>query len=111
MVRCPSSPGGCNAAGYDPSQDLGAILYNGPYDPQLQNNGAGGKPPYQNFSVQVPPSFTSGEEIALVATHLNLVGVRTTILSVPEPIPYPSCAFQAGPFTNLQTLFVPLTVA
>ncbi|EKM60344.1 uncharacterized protein PHACADRAFT_23720 [Phanerochaete carnosa HHB-10118-sp] len=87
IVPCPAD--GCTDPSYNPSDDLGQIFYNGAYNPQSQP-GAPQKPPHQNFTVQVPTSFTSGENVALIATHLNLVG--------------------AGPEPVLQVLFVPLTV-
>ena len=75
MAPCPSN--GCTDPSYDPSGDLGDILYNGPYDPEFHNGMPGvlNKPPYQNLTIEVPTSFTSGEQIALIATHLNLIGV------------------------------------
>ncbi|GJE93123.1 hypothetical protein PsYK624_092820 [Phanerochaete sordida] len=88
MARCPSA--GCTDPSYDPAGALGDILYNGPYDPQYHAEAGIGKPPHQNFSVPVPTSFAAGDKVALIATHLNLV--------------------EAGPHTNLETKFVPLTV-
>ncbi|EKM52099.1 uncharacterized protein PHACADRAFT_165414 [Phanerochaete carnosa HHB-10118-sp] len=88
MAPCPSV--GCTDPSYNPSNQLGQILYNGPYNPQYHPETGVGKPQYQNFSIEVPTSFTSGENIALIATHINLIG--------------------AGPEPALQVLFVPLTV-
>ncbi|EKM52118.1 uncharacterized protein PHACADRAFT_262599, partial [Phanerochaete carnosa HHB-10118-sp] len=88
MASCPAD--GCTSPSYDPSDILGQILFNGLWDPEFQP-GATQLPPHQNFTVEVPPSFTSGENVALIATHLVLVG--------------------AGPEAILQTTFVPLTVS
>ncbi|KAJ6493999.1 hypothetical protein C8R47DRAFT_1118009 [Mycena vitilis] len=53
-----------------PSEALGTILYNGPYDPEFQ---PGPKPPYQNFTVTIPPSAPKGKAQLGVA-HFSLVG-------------------------------------
>ncbi|KIP06184.1 hypothetical protein PHLGIDRAFT_36040 [Phlebiopsis gigantea 11061_1 CR5-6] len=89
IARCPAY--GCTSPQYDPSSILGNILYNGPYNPQYHpEDPIKGKPQYQNFSVEIPPTLTAGEQVALIGTHLNLIG--------------------AGPEPYLQVLFVPLTV-
>lgn len=74
MAACNPS---CTAdPNYNPANLLGSILYNGPYNPQPHpEDTSGWKPFYQNFSIEVPTGFTSGEQVALIATHLNLVGV------------------------------------
>ncbi|TDL18089.1 hypothetical protein BD410DRAFT_793581 [Rickenella mellea] len=54
----------------DTNERLGAILYAGPFSPQ---NGAGDFVPFQNFTVQVPPSFQTGKAVLSVA-HASLVG-------------------------------------
>ncbi|KAJ7653161.1 hypothetical protein DFH06DRAFT_1204857 [Mycena polygramma] len=57
-----------------PSDVLGSILYNGPYDPQFRNNGTPpNKPPYQNFTVTIPSTAQSGKAQLGVA-HLSLIG-------------------------------------
>ncbi len=53
---------------------LGTILYNGPYEPQYAD-GAPSLPPHQNFSIQVPATFKSGQ-VSLGVAHFALVGVR-----------------------------------
>lgn len=74
ITACPST--GCDDPSFDISQDLGGILYQGPYNAQYDSSrGADGKPPHQNFTVQVPTYFTSGEEVALAVVHLALVEV------------------------------------
>ena len=73
MTPCPSA--GCDAPGFDATQRLGNVLYNGPYNPQFHPEAGVGKPPHQNFSVPIPTSYTAGQDVVLVATHLNLVGV------------------------------------
>lgn len=65
-------PGTCD--GFDSSQRLGATLYNGPFNPQFQSTPRGA-PPYQNFTVFVPPTLPAGPAV-LTLTHLSLVGVR-----------------------------------
>ncbi|THG99193.1 hypothetical protein EW026_g3107 [Hermanssonia centrifuga] len=78
MVSCSPS---CTDPSYDPSSSLGDILYNGLFDPEDHPvTPPDHKPPYQNFTVQVPTWFTSGEKIALIATHFTLVGAG------PQPI-------------------------
>jgi len=62
----------CDSTCRSPSDVLGHILYTGPYNPQFQS-GSGGKPPYQNFTVDLPSSLTQGKAI-LSVTHLSLVG-------------------------------------
>ncbi|KAN0076699.1 hypothetical protein V8E55_010554 [Tylopilus felleus] len=53
-----------------PSSYMGTILYNGPFDPQYHEVYL---PPYQNFTVQVPSSFTTGTALIGVA-HVALIG-------------------------------------
>ena len=72
MAACPEAS--CTSPQYNPSDILGQILYNGPYDPK-EDASLAWKPPHQNFTVTVPTSFSSGENVALIATHLSLVGV------------------------------------
>ncbi|GJE93148.1 hypothetical protein PsYK624_093070 [Phanerochaete sordida] len=87
MAPCP--PAGCTDPSYDPAARLGAILYNGPFSPVLHPE-ASGRPPYEDFSVQVPSAFVVGEQVALIATHAAMIG--------------------AGPEPFMETKFVPLTV-
>ncbi|KAI8978859.1 hypothetical protein BD414DRAFT_516807 [Trametes punicea] len=56
----------------DVTQVLGDVLYAGPYNPQLQQ-GQEEKPPYQNFTVTVPSTFTDGQ-VSLGVAHFSLVG-------------------------------------
>ncbi|KAN0077999.1 hypothetical protein V8E55_010056 [Tylopilus felleus] len=53
-----------------PSSYMGTILYNGPFDPQYHEVYL---QPYQNFTVQVPGSFTKGTALIGVA-HVALIG-------------------------------------
>jgi hypothetical protein len=53
-----------------PSEFMGNILYNGQFNPQYHEPYL---PPYQNFTVQVPSSF-SGTALIGVA-HVTLIGV------------------------------------
>ncbi|KAH9920444.1 uncharacterized protein B0H18DRAFT_881086 [Fomitopsis serialis] len=79
MVPCETST--CNSPNQDLSSELGYVLYNGPYSPQYDSiTPPDHKPPYQNFSVQVPSWYTSGEHIALAVTHVSLVGAGPWVL-------------------------------
>ncbi|KAF7377905.1 hypothetical protein MSAN_00214200 [Mycena sanguinolenta] len=71
----------CGASGCPPpSETLGTILYNGPYDPEFSNDGSGvNKPPHQNFTVTIPSSASSGPA-QLGVIHLALVGLSETPL-------------------------------
>ncbi|RDX50212.1 hypothetical protein OH76DRAFT_1555756 [Lentinus brumalis] len=63
----PASCAGTNTTGV-----LGTVLYNGPYEPQYAD-GAPSLPPHQNFSIQVPATFKSGQ-VSLGVAHFALVG-------------------------------------
>ncbi|OAX38184.1 hypothetical protein K503DRAFT_179190 [Rhizopogon vinicolor AM-OR11-026] len=52
------------------SEDMGTILYEGPFNPQF---GSGASDPYEDFSVQLPASFATGQA-QLGLAHFNLVG-------------------------------------
>lgn len=65
LQSCPNRP--CTP----PASFMGAILYNGPFNPQYHE---GNLPPYQNFSVQVPSSTPAGTALVGV-THFTLIGV------------------------------------
>ena len=73
MAACPQ--GSCTSPQYNPSEILGQILYNGPYNPQPHPEAGLSKPPHQNFSIPVPTSLAPGDTVSLIATHFNLVGV------------------------------------
>ncbi|KAF8810214.1 hypothetical protein BYT27DRAFT_7135037 [Phlegmacium glaucopus] len=68
IESCGSEP--CPA----PGSVLGSILYNGPYDPQFQNSGPPNKPPYQNFTVTIPPALALAPA-QLSVFHVALVGL------------------------------------
>ncbi|KAJ7143726.1 hypothetical protein C8R44DRAFT_758751 [Mycena epipterygia] len=61
------------------SEFIGSILYNGPYDPEFHNNVTPFKPPYQNFTVTIPPAARAGPA-QLSVTHFSLVGVSLSPL-------------------------------
>ncbi|KII83245.1 hypothetical protein PLICRDRAFT_180650 [Plicaturopsis crispa FD-325 SS-3] len=63
-----SSSGGCRP----PSDVLGNILYSGGFNPEYSTP-ADGKPPHQNFTVQIPSGAQSGTNL-LTVTHFSLVG-------------------------------------
>ncbi|EPQ52422.1 hypothetical protein GLOTRDRAFT_140188 [Gloeophyllum trabeum ATCC 11539] len=57
-----------------PAEEMGTILYSGPYAPQYTNaSGTGEKPPHQNFSVAVPATGFDGVALLSVG-HVALVG-------------------------------------
>ena len=68
-----SPPGTCDDVDY--SDDLGTTLYKGEFHPIFQQVGPIGAPPYQNFTVFVPPALPVGAAV-LSLTHWSLVGVR-----------------------------------
>ncbi|KAM6493943.1 hypothetical protein JOM56_010304 [Amanita muscaria] len=72
-----------------PDSVMGAILYNGPYNPQFQKPNLPPFQPYQNFSVAIPASWTKGAAQLNVA-HFTLIGL--------------------GPFPFSETLNVSLTI-
>ncbi|KAI0918246.1 hypothetical protein AcV7_007045 [Taiwanofungus camphoratus] len=86
MAGCPNNS--CSAPGFNISQNLGDILYNGPYDPQYDNVAPPDhKPPHQNFTVQVPSFHGSGETVTLSVTHLTLVEVSGSSESISDLVP------------------------
>ncbi|KAJ7479696.1 hypothetical protein FB451DRAFT_1086261 [Mycena latifolia] len=85
FLSCVPFPAGCPPA----SEDLGNILYNGPYDPEFHPSVSVSKPPHQNFTVTIPASAATGPA-QLSVTHFSLVG--------------------AGPFPFLQTVNITLNV-
>ena len=72
MSECPS--GNCPI----PSQFLGRLLYNGPFNPQ--NSGPAGH--YENFTVTVPDFFGPGQYL-LNVYDVSLVGVSLFLLITP----------------------------
>ncbi|VDC07749.1 unnamed protein product [Peniophora sp. CBMAI 1063] len=65
--------GHCFATPCDNTERLGAILYNGPFNPQYPTNHTPQDTPQQNFTVQIPPGMATGPA-ALTLVHLSLVG-------------------------------------
>ncbi|KAI8983187.1 hypothetical protein BD414DRAFT_490202 [Trametes punicea] len=57
-------------AGIDTANEIGTVLYAGPYAPQLR---PGGSDLFQNFTVRVPDDFSAGWA-ALSVAHFSLVG-------------------------------------
>ncbi|KAF8989294.1 hypothetical protein BDQ17DRAFT_1177769, partial [Cyathus striatus] len=66
LQSCPTTT--CTA----PADNLGTILYSGPYNPKYESP-SGEKPPYQNFTVVVPMSMRTGRG-QLGVVHFNLIG-------------------------------------
>ncbi|KAI8978861.1 hypothetical protein BD414DRAFT_378507, partial [Trametes punicea] len=62
-------PGTCD--GVDTTEDMGTVLYAGPYAPQLR---PGGSDLFENFTVTVPATIQPGAA-ALTVAHFSLVGV------------------------------------
>ncbi|KAJ7080584.1 hypothetical protein B0H15DRAFT_953455 [Mycena belliarum] len=85
FLSCSSFPASCPP----PSEIIGSILYNGPYDPEFHTNVSFSKPPHQNFTVTVPPAARKGVA-QLSVTHFSLVG--------------------AGPFPFLETVNITVNV-
>ncbi|KAJ7449190.1 hypothetical protein FB451DRAFT_1053488 [Mycena latifolia] len=85
FFSCVPFPQGCPP----PSEIIGNVLYNGPYDPEFHTNVTPSKPPYQNFTVTIPASARTGPA-QLSVTHLSLVG--------------------AGPFPFLESLNITVNV-
>ncbi|KAG1839188.1 hypothetical protein C8R48DRAFT_91704 [Suillus tomentosus] len=52
------------------SEGMGTVLYEGPFNPQY---GLGADDPYEDFSVQVPASFATGQA-QLGLAHFTLIG-------------------------------------
>ncbi|KAF7377898.1 hypothetical protein MSAN_00213500 [Mycena sanguinolenta] len=70
FLSCSGFASGCPP----PSEILGTILYNGPYDPEFHSTGGGvNDRPYQNFTVTIPSSVSPGPAQLGVA-HVALVG-------------------------------------
>ncbi|KAF7587687.1 hypothetical protein BBP40_006873 [Aspergillus hancockii] len=61
---CASSP--C----FSPKESLGTLLYNGPFKPEYHETS---RPPYQNFTVQIPDSAAEGTAQINIA-HVAIVG-------------------------------------
>ncbi|KAI0357359.1 hypothetical protein OH77DRAFT_1399218 [Trametes cingulata] len=57
----------------DVTQVLGNVMYSGPYEPKLQPGQEAIKPPYQNFTITVPSTFTDGQ-VSLGVAHFSLIG-------------------------------------
>ncbi|KII83237.1 hypothetical protein PLICRDRAFT_127414 [Plicaturopsis crispa FD-325 SS-3] len=63
----------CSTGCRPPSSALGSILYSGAYNPEYSATPADGKPPHQNFTVQIPSGTQLGTNL-LTVTHFSLVG-------------------------------------
>ncbi|KAH7910753.1 hypothetical protein BJ138DRAFT_1101590 [Hygrophoropsis aurantiaca] len=67
LISCPN--GQCPYPDYEA---LGQVLYQGPFDPQF---GPAYYNLYQNFTVQIPASFPTGQAL-LGAVHFVLIGAE-----------------------------------
>ncbi|RPD77396.1 hypothetical protein L226DRAFT_544056 [Lentinus tigrinus ALCF2SS1-7] len=72
LFPCGGTDGQAPCAATNTTGVLGNVLYTGPYDPQYAD-GAPSLPPHQNFSIQVPSTFESGQ-VSLGVAHFALVG-------------------------------------
>lgn len=69
LLSCASNP--CPG----PSEELGTVLYDGPFDPQFTTEpGTSSLPPHENFTLTIPSTFTKGQAQLGVA-HFFLLGV------------------------------------
>ncbi|KAF7304334.1 hypothetical protein HMN09_00835200 [Mycena chlorophos] len=75
LSSCASSTG-CPA----PEDSMGTALYNGPFDPQYQDDGASPNYPHQNFTVTIPANTEKGQAQLNVA-HFALVGAVQYVLT------------------------------
>jgi hypothetical protein len=55
-----------------PSEEMGFVLYDGPYDPQLHE--MPGRP-YQNITVTIPPAYFLSGRALLTTSRFHLIGV------------------------------------
>jgi hypothetical protein len=60
-TSCPTSP----------QQQLGAVLFAGPYSPVQTELGYAA----QNYTVKLPSSLPTGQDVLLTALHFGLIGV------------------------------------
>jgi len=70
FLSCATFP---NSLCLTPQQQLGSILYNGPYKPGSPNPNPYHLEPHQNFTVQIPPGTNTGNG-QLAVTDFVLVG-------------------------------------
>lgn len=74
MTPCPDT--GCDDPTFNVADNIGIVLYEGPYDPQFDSsNPPDHKPPYQNFTFPVPTNYAAGQDVVLSVTHLSIVAV------------------------------------
>jgi len=71
VVSCASRP--CST--FTTTQDLGSVLYYGPYTPELYG---GRTPEYENFTVSLPSGFSLGAAQINVA-HFSLLGLGPSL--------------------------------
>ncbi|KAH9925403.1 uncharacterized protein BXZ73DRAFT_79062 [Epithele typhae] len=73
VLPCGSSP--CSSINV--TQFLGNIVYSGSFDPQYDSSDPS-KPPFQNFSIEIPSTATSGQQLSIGVVHLSIVGASGT---------------------------------
>ncbi|KAJ3744484.1 hypothetical protein DFH05DRAFT_1557736 [Lentinula detonsa] len=70
LLNCNEYSSGC----LGPTEELGTVLYSGPYNPQFTTEpGTGGLPPHENFTLIVPSDFEKGQSQLGVALF-DLIG-------------------------------------
>ncbi|KAI0685346.1 hypothetical protein BC835DRAFT_1384561 [Cytidiella melzeri] len=75
LRSCSSLPdGSCDTVVNSPVPEiLGTLLYVGPFSPKYSTTGEYWKPPYENFTAYIPPTFPQGQA-SLTVTHFVLIG-------------------------------------
>ena len=68
----------CSSKCYPADEVMGTILYNGEFQPEYHESYL---PPYQNFTVNIPSSFTEGKAKINVA-HATLIGVSNILFLI-----------------------------
>ncbi|EMD40611.1 hypothetical protein CERSUDRAFT_91348 [Gelatoporia subvermispora B] len=78
--ECPQTAAGCNDPTFDIQNNIGIVLYEGPFNPQFDNSTPPDhKPPHQNFTVTAPG--TSGEWY-LSVSHLSIVAAGNVLFEI-----------------------------
>jgi hypothetical protein len=69
----------CTAPCPDPTEELGNVLYAGPFNPVFPPPTTPNHEPQQNFTVTVPSFFQSGQTVQLAALVYTLIGVSVVL--------------------------------
>lgn len=88
----------CGSGSCRPADEImGTVVYNGKFDPVYHEAYL---PPYQNFTVTVPSSFSAGNGQVNVA-HATLVGVS---VALPRSAVTVLILYQAGLYPDMEAL-------